>query len=177
MKKEDFVILVNIADKEVGSLEKLEAHKKAVLHRAISVFICNSEGDWLLQRRAFDKYHSRGLWTNTCCSHPLPGETSLEAANRRLKEEMGMQADLNEIFWFTYKEPLDNELTEHELDHVFVGITDELPKINPTEVNDWKYISFEELKTDIKTHPERYTVWFKMIYERVNDELKKSKVA
>ncbi|MCG6189196.1 isopentenyl-diphosphate Delta-isomerase [Maribellus maritimus] len=174
-KKEDFVILVDEADNEVGLLEKLEAHKNPVLHRAISVFICNSKGEWLLQRRSFDKYHSNGLWTNTCCSHPHPGETNLDAANRRLQQEMGLQAELKEIFWFTYKEPLDNQLTEHELDHVFVGFTDKHPQINTNEVNEWKYLNFEDLKTDIKFYPEKYTVWFKIIFERVYDELQKLK--
>jgi len=174
-KKQDFVILVDKNDNEVGQLEKMEAHRKALLHRAISVFICNTKGEWLLQRRAFDKYHSNGLWTNTCCSHPFPGETSQEAAKRRLAEEMGLQADLKEIFWFTYKEPLDNELTEHELDHVFVGVTNELPEINTDEVNEWKYMSFDALKADIENHPEKYTVWFKMIFEEVNRNMLKTK--
>ena len=172
-QKEDFVILVDEADNEIGWMEKLEAHKKPLLHRAISVFIFNSKGEWLLQRRALNKYHSNGLWTNTCCSHPLPGETSLEAAHRRLHEEMGLETDLKEIFWFTYKEPLDNQLTEHELDHVFVGSTDEYPSINPDEVSEWKYMKFDDLKTDIDNHPENYTVWFRMIFERVNSELLK----
>ena len=174
-KKQDFVILVDKNDNEVGQLEKMEAHRKALLHRAISVFICNTKGEWLLQRRAFGKYHSNGLWTNTCCSHPFPGETSQEAAKRRLAEEMGLQANLKEIFWFTYKEPLDNELTEHELDHVFVGVTDELPEINTDEVNEWKYMSFDALKADIENHPEKYTVWFKMIFEEVNRNMLKTK--
>lgn len=174
-KKHDFVILVDMDDNEVGQLEKMEAHQKGLLHRAISVFICNTKGEWLLQRRAFGKYHSNGLWTNTCCSHPFPDETSHEAATRRLAEEMGLMADLKEIFWFTYKEPLDNELTEHELDHVFVGVTDELPKINTSEVNEWRYIGFDELKTDIEEHPEKYTVWFKMIFEKVNQKMLETK--
>lgn len=174
-KKEDYVILVDETDNELGFVEKIEAHKKALMHRAISVFICNTKGEWLLQQRALDKYHSNGLWTNTCCSHPFPGETSLAAANRRLHEEMGLKANLKEIFWFTYKEPLDNEMTENELDHVFVGFTDEHPKINTSEVTDWKYIAFENLKTDIENHPDKYTVWFKMIFERVNNELLKLK--
>ena len=174
-KKQDFVILVDENDNNIGQLEKLEAHRKALLHRAISVFICNSKGEWLLQRRALDKYHSNGLWTNTCCSHPFPGETSHEAAKRRLEEEMGLKADLREVFRFTYKEQLDNELTEHELDHVFVGITDELPSINTDEVNEWKYMCFEDLKTDIENHPEKYTVWFKMIFEEVNRKLLETK--
>ncbi len=174
-KDEEFVILVDKADNEIGLAEKFDAHKKALMHRAISVFICNSKGEWLLQRRALDKYHSNGLWTNTCCSHPYPGETSQEAAHRRLEEEMGLKTQLKEIFWFIYKENLDNELTEHELDHVFIGFTDEHPKINTSEVNEWKYLSFEALKADIESHPDKYTVWFKMIFERVRTELQELK--
>lgn len=167
--KQDFVILVDANDNEIGAMQKMETHQKALLHRAISVFVCNSNGEWLLQRRALKKYHSNGLWTNTSCSHPFPGESSLDAANRRLWEEMGLKTDLVEIFSFTYKEQLDNKLTEHELDHVFFGITDDKPIINPDEVNDWKYISFNELEADIKKNPGNYTVWFLKIFNRVNE--------
>ena len=162
------VILVDDKDRECGFMEKNEAHRKAILHRAISVFVTNTKGEWLLQRRAMDKYHSQGLWTNTCCSHPLPGETNLDAARRRLMEEMGMESGLNHLFSFIYKEKLDNELTEHELDHVFHGISDELPVINVKEVTEWKYVSFHELKTDVITNPQKYTVWFKEIFKKVN---------
>jgi isopentenyl-diphosphate delta-isomerase len=167
----EYVILVDKNDKELGTMEKMEAHRKAMLHRAISVFIVNNKGEWLLQRRAFHKYHSNGLWTNTSCSHPRPGETSLDAAKRRLQEEMGLKAELNEIFHFTYKEVLDNELTEHELDHVFVGVTDENPKINTNEVVDWKYVSYKDLKNDIELNRNDYTVWFLKIADRVNKYL------
>jgi len=167
------VILVDEQDNEVGLMEKIEAHKKALLHRAISVFIFNSNGDWLLQRRASNKYHSGGLWTNTCCTHPLPNETNLEAANRRLSQEMGMQSELLELFSFTYKEPLDNELTEYEFDHVFIGFSDFLPNINLKEVADYKYIHYKELDTDMHINPNDYTVWFRKIYEKVH--LQKSK--
>jgi len=167
----EFVILVDTNDNELGKMEKIQAHKKALLHRAISVFIVNSHGEWLLQRRALHKYHSNGLWTNTCCSHPYPGETSIDAANRRLTEEMGMEVKLKELFNFTYKEELDNELTEYELDHVFLGISDEIPKINTNEVVDWKYIKCDDLKTDLKNNPENYTVWFRKIVERVHKHL------
>jgi isopentenyl-diphosphate Delta-isomerase len=166
--EEELVILVDKQDKEIGLIPKIEAHKKALLHRAISVFIFNSNGEWLLQRRAFTKYHSSGLWTNTCCTHPLPGETNIDAAIRRLKQEMGMQCSIMELFSFTYKEALDNELTEYEFDHVFIGITDSIPKINPNEVTEFKYIKYNELFLDIKTNPNHYTVWFKKIIERVN---------
>ncbi len=174
MKQEnrDFVILVDKNDNDIGRAEKLEAHRKAQLHRAISVFICNTKGQWLLQRRALNKYHSKGLWTNTCCSHPFPGETNLAAAHRRLMQEMGLSCELSEIFCFTYKEKLDNGLTEHELDHVFVGITDEKPSINANEVKEWKYIGYSALKNEIEGTPENYTVWFKKIFEKVNLHLR-----
>lgn len=168
MMSDTFVILVDSDDNQIGVSEKMEAHRKALLHRAVSVFIINSKGEWLLQRRALSKYHSNGLWTNTCCSHPYPNETSIDAANRRLVEEMGMKSLLNELFSFTYKEVLDNELTEYELDHVFIGISDENPRINLNEVMDWKYISFGDLRNDIELNPNNYTVWFKKIFERVN---------
>ncbi|MBK6284436.1 MAG: isopentenyl-diphosphate Delta-isomerase [Draconibacterium sp.] len=167
--KQDYVILVDENDNEIGAMQKMEAHQKALLHRAISVFICNLNGEWLLHKRASKKYHSNGLWTNTSCSHPFPGESNLDAANRRLMEEMGLKTDLVEIFSFTYKEPLDNELTEYELDHVFFGITDDKPVINPDEVDDWKYIPFNELEADIKKNPGNYTVWFLKIFNRVNE--------
>ena len=162
------VILVDENDRECGFMEKMEAHRKALLHRAISVFITNPDGEWLLQRRAADKYHSRGLWTNTCCSHPFPGETTLQAARRRLMEEMGLETELVHLFSFIYQDKLDDELTEYELDHVFHGISDDLPVINDKEVMEWKYISFPELKEDIRNYPEKYTVWFKKIFEKVN---------
>lgn len=161
------VILVDSNDNQMGVSEKMEAHCKALLHRAVSVFVVNSKGEWLLQRRALCKYHSSGLWTNTCCTHPYPDETSIEAAKRRLMEEMGMSCELNELFSFTYKEVLDNDLTEYELDHVFIGITDEKPKINLEELMEWKYINFADLKNDIELNPAKYTVWFKKIFERV----------
>ncbi|WP_372650929.1 isopentenyl-diphosphate Delta-isomerase [Draconibacterium sp.] len=172
INKIEKVILVDENDKVLGEMEKMEAHVKGLLHRAISVFIVNSKGEWLIHQRAFNKYHSNGLWTNTCCSHPYPAETSVDAANRRLMQEMGMKAPLQEIFAFIYKEELDNQLTEHELDRVFIGFSDEKPEPNADEVSNWKYINFEELKTDVKNNPENYTVWFKKIYERVEEHLK-----
>jgi isopentenyl-diphosphate delta-isomerase len=165
------VVLVDNNDNEIGTIGKMEAHQKALLHRAISVFICNSDGEWLLQRRALDKYHSGGLWTNTCCSHPYPGESNIEAANRRLNEEMGVQCSMKELFSFIYIEKLDNELTEHELDHVFLGITDQLPFIEANEVMDWKYIAFTDLQKDIQVNPNNYTAWFKKIFERVQVQI------
>lgn len=164
---ENEVILVDANNQPIGTMEKLEAHEKALLHRAISVFIFNDEGKWLLQQRTYDKYHSKGLWTNTSCSHPFPGEDSLTAANRRLSEEMGMRTELKEIFSFTYKQELENGLTEHEFDHVFIGFCNELPKPNPDEVMDYKYVSTIDLLRDVKQNPQNYTVWFKLIFDRV----------
>lgn len=169
---QELVILVDENDNEKGTMEKLEAHEKAILHRAISVFICNSKGEWLLQRRATNKYHSNGLWTNACCSHPYPGETNLEAAHRRLMEEMGLETSLLELFHFTYKAELDNELTEHELDHVFLGITDNDPVINTEEVKEWKRISYKQLLEETDKMPEQFTVWFRMIFKRINQYIR-----
>ncbi len=161
------VILVDENDIEIGVMEKMEAHEKAILHRAISVFIFNSKGEWLLQQRTFEKYHSKGLWTNTSCSHPAPGETSLEASQRRLGQEMGLAADLSEIFHFTYIQELENNLTEHEVDHVFWGISDNVPEPHPEEVMSYKYINYKDLKNDVNQNSQEYTAWFKLIYERV----------
>jgi isopentenyl-diphosphate delta-isomerase len=167
-----FVILVDENDHNVGVMEKLEAHHRGTLHRAVSVFIFNSKREWILQKRALGKYHSNGLWSNTCCTHPYPGETSHEAANRRLSEEMGIVCPLIEVFSFTYREPLDNGLTEHELDHVFIGYSDTLPQINKEEVQEWKAVSFNVLNTELIANPDLYTVWFKKLYQKVSDHLK-----
>jgi len=136
------------------------------------VFVVNSTGEWLLQQRALSKYHSAGLWTNTCCSHPFPGETNAIAATRRIKEEMGIEnCTLTRLFDFTYREELENGLTEHELDHVYLGFSDQVPQINVHEVMDFRYIRFEELKTDIDKKPDAYTVWFRRIFERVQQHI------
>lgn len=165
---EELVILVDELDNEIGTKEKLQAHKDANLHRAISVLIFNSKGEWLLQRRALSKYHSAGLWTNTCCSHPRPGEETLEAAKRRLMEEMGMDCNsLQHNFSFTYKVPLENGLTEYELDHVFVATTNDIPSINKNEVEEWKYLPANEIENDLKSNPGNYTYWFKLIFEKM----------
>jgi isopentenyl-diphosphate delta-isomerase len=169
------VILVNENDNETGLMGKTEAHEKGVLHRAVSVFVINTDGDWLLQRRAFGKYHSAGLWTNACCSHPLPGESTMDAAKRRLSEEMGMDCELIPLFNFTYREILENGLIEHELDYVFLGISNRVPVINDSEVAEYKYFNFNELKNDIQNNPENYTVWFRKIYEMVNQQIIKLK--
>ncbi len=163
------VILVDQSDQVIGQMEKLEAHQKGVLHRAFSILLFNSAGEMLLQQRAYDKYHSGGLWTNTCCSHPAPSETVIEAANRRLKEEMGIEAALDFAFKFIYKAKLDHGLTEYEYDHVFIGRYGGEPEINPIEVNNWKWISLNTLNKDIKRNPDNYTVWFKDIMK--NKEL------
>jgi isopentenyl-diphosphate delta-isomerase len=163
------VILIDENDLPIGEMEKMEAHVQGLLHRAISVFIINSKGEWLLHRRAMVKYHSKGLWTNTSCSHPFPGEPTAEAALRRLRFEMNLDTSLEELFHFTYKAELENGLTEHEVDHVFVGYSDELPVPNPEEVMEYKYISVSELNEDIDAHPEKYTEWFKLIYQRVQE--------
>jgi len=169
----DEVILVNDKDQEIGKMEKLEAHQKGLLHRAFSIFIFNTKGELLLQKRALHKYHSPGLWTNTCCSHPKPNETNLEAANRRLKEEMGMKADLSHAFHFIYHVEFENGLIEHEFDHVFYAYSDEIPKINPDEVHEYKYISNDELLKDMDLNPKTYTEWFKLCYDQLYHHIKK----
>lgn len=168
---QELVILVDENDNETGVMAKMEAHRKAELHRAISVFICNSRGEWLLQRRASNKYHSKGLWSNACCSHPMPGETIQDAANRRLTEEMGIKATLKKLFHFMYKVKFDDELTEHEFDHVFFGITDEKPDINFKEVEEWSYVPYDRLWIDIYENPDKYTYWFKLIFHRVREHI------
>lgn len=160
---EETVILVNEADTEIGQMAKLEAHQKGILHRAFSLFIFNSKGELLLQKRALHKYHSPGLWTNTCCSHQRAGESNIEAGKRRLGEEMGISCELKDIFSFIYKASFENGLTEHELDHVMVGHYETNPILNKEEVMDYKWLSLQDLKMDIDKHPERYTAWFKII--------------
>lgn len=173
---EENVILVNENDEPIGLMPKLEAHEKAVLHRAFSVFILNDKNQLMLQQRAHHKYHSPLLWTNTCCSHQRDGETNLEAGNRRLMEEMGFQAQLKELFHFIYKAPFDNGLTEHELDHVMIGYYNESPVINPDEVESWKWMDIDEVKADIQSYPENYTVWFKIIFEEFYHYLEEHKL-
>lgn len=158
MKEE--VILVNEHDEPIGTMEKMEAHQKGLLHRAFSVFVFNKKGEMLLQRRALGKYHSPGLWTNTCCSHPRPGEDTKAAAQRRLKEEMGLELPLDYKSVFTYKTEFDNELTEHEVDHVYTGVTSQEPVINPEEVDSYCWKNMDEVKQEIETTPEKFTSWF-----------------
>lgn len=163
---EENVILVNERDEPIGLMPKMEAHEKAVLHRAFSVFILNSKNEIMLQQRAHHKYHSPLLWTNTCCSHQREGETNIQAGNRRLFEEMGFQTELKELFHFIYKAPFDNGLTEHELDHVMIGYYNEDPSINPEEVEAWKWMPIEAVKADIQNHPDLYTIWFQIIFDQ-----------
>ena len=171
MHEEEMVILVNENDEELGTMPKMEAHEKAVLHRAFSVFIMNGKGETMLQQRAADKYHSPLLWTNACCSHQRQGESNLEAGKRRLMEEMGLETELKELFSFIYKAKFDNGLTEHELDHVMLGYFEEEPNINTSEVVNWQWMKPVDIKEDISRSPDKYTAWFKIIFERFYDYL------
>lgn len=162
------VILVDENDCQVGLMEKQAAHVNPHLHRAFSIFIFNSKGELLMQQRALSKYHSPGLWTNTCCSHPRDGETLTEATSRRLMEEMGMTCEMHEVYTFIYMAPVGQGLTEHEFDHVWIGRSDETPQINREEVESWKYVSLSDLKVDIQLHPELYTEWFKITFEEMS---------
>ena len=166
------VILVNEHDEETGIMEKMEAHEKALLHRAISVFIFNNKGEMLLQQRAAKKYHSAGLWTNACCSHPRPGETVLVAAQRRLNEELGFKTPLKKIFEFTYKAPFDNGLTEYEFDHVFAGTYNAEIIPNPDEVQDYRYQSMTDIEANLKMAPEQFSVWFIIAFPQIRSWLK-----
>lgn len=165
------VILVDENDREVGLMEKMEAHQKGLLHRAFSVLVFNEKGELLLQRRAFGKYHSEGLWTNTCCSHPYPGESIIEAGKRRLFEEMGFTCELTEVFSFIYKAELENGLIEHELDHVFVGFSEETPHLNLEEVSAFKWMSIDEIKLDMDKNPSQYTAWFLILMKEHNSKI------
>ncbi|MDA1288178.1 MAG: isopentenyl-diphosphate Delta-isomerase [Bacteroidetes bacterium] len=170
--KEENVILVDTNDTPLGTMPKMEAHEKAVLHRAFSVFILNSKNQLMLQQRALHKYHSPGLWTNTCCSHQRLGETNIEAGKRRLFEEMGITSELTELFSFIYKAPFDNGLTEHELDHVLVGYSNEDPTINLEEVSNWKWMDIDAVHVDCEQQPHNYTVWFRIIFDRFYTHIK-----
>lgn len=169
---EEQVILVDQQDNPRGLMPKMEAHEKAELHRAFSVFIFNEKNELMLQQRAKHKYHSPLLWTNTCCSHQRDGESNVQAGKRRLFEEMGFVTDIKEVFSFIYKAPFDNGLTEHELDHVMVGYYNEDPIINRDEVEAFTWMTLDDVKTDIENRPELYTAWFKIIFEKSFDKLK-----
>lgn len=157
------VILVDVNDNAIGTMEKMEAHYKGVLHRAFSILIFNTKGEMLIQKRADTKYHSAGLWTNACCSHPKPGEPLEVSAKERLKHEMGVDANVAFSHKFIYRTELNDDLVEHELDHVFIGTFDGQPKINPEEVADWKYVNFQDLRKDVQMNPQNYTPWFRLI--------------
>ncbi len=173
MLQKEEVILVDGNDTPVGTMEKMEAHRKALLHRAFSVFIFNTKGEMLLQQRAPEKYHSAGLWTNACCSHPRPGEETEAAAQRRLREELGFTTPLKKIFHFTYKSEFENGLTEFEFDHVFTGIYDHAQDICPnrTEVSDFSYRSQADIKVDLEQHPHRFTSWFHLAFPLVCEKI------
>ncbi|TQI70110.1 isopentenyl-diphosphate delta-isomerase [Gramella sp. Hel_I_59] len=160
------VILVNEKDEQIGLMEKIEAHEKALLHRAFSVFVFNDKNELMIQQRALSKYHSPGLWTNTCCSHQREGESNIEAGKRRLQEEMGFSTELKDTISFIYKAPFDNGLTEHEFDHILVGYFEGEPDLNPDEVAEWKWMSLEAIEKDMQTNPSIYTEWFKIIFDK-----------
>lgn len=161
------VILVNEADEAVGSMEKLEAHQKALLHRAFSVFIFNSKGEMLLQQRASGKYHSAGLWTNACCSHPAPGELTINAAKKRLKEELGFTTELQQAFTFTYRTTFDNGLTEFEYDHVYTGVYDGPVFPDKNEVMSFRFMAIDELERSLLANTNSFTSWFLIAYPKL----------
>lgn len=169
------VILVDENDIATGAMEKMEVHRKALLHRAFSVFIFNDKGEMLLQKRADKKYHSAGLWTNACCSHPKPGEDIIEAAAKRLQEEMGFKTTLNKAFTFIYKAPFENGLTEHEYDHVFTGTYNGSIEPDPDEVSDYCFQSNNEISDSLQSHPNHFTAWFKIAFPKLMDYLSLSK--
>lgn len=167
IEREDEVILVDEADRPVGTAPKMRAHREGALHRALSVFVFNSRGELLLQRRAAGKYHSAGLWTNTCCSHPRPGEETADAARRRLEEEMGLSTSLTPLFTFTYRSRFEDGLWEHEVDHVFLGRSDQDPAPDPAEVGEWRWVRPESLVREMERDPGHFTVWFREPFERI----------
>ena len=169
----EMVILVDNKDNQLGLMEKIEAHQKAILHRAFSVFVLNDNNELLLQKRALNKYHSPGLWTNTCCSHPRDGESVINGGIRRLKQEMGFETELNFLLSFIYKAEFDNGLTEHEFDHVLLGRYNKNPLINTLEGCDWKWIDLSFLEQDIKVNPDLYTIWFKIIFQQFYKNINK----
>lgn len=176
MNQVEKLILVDENDFEIGVAEKMEAHQQGLLHRAFSIFIFNDKNELLLQQRALEKYHSGGLWTNTCCSHPIVGETMNESINRKLLQEMGMKAETNFAFSFIYKVQFSNELFEHELDHVYVGYSNVKPEPNPEEVMNWKYASLDEIKQLMQLHPNAFTEWFKICFKEVVSHLQSNSV-
>lgn len=166
------VILVNEQDQVLGTAPKLTAHERGQLHRAFSVFIFNSKNQLLLQQRAIEKYHSGGLWTNTCCGHPRPGETTMGAAQRRLREEMSLTTRLTKAFTFNYCTELSNGLIENEVDHVFIGTSDQTPRPAAAEVRDWRFTDPDRVTAELALHPQMFTDWFKICWPQVHQELK-----
>jgi isopentenyl-diphosphate delta-isomerase len=173
----EHVVLVDAQDRQVGTMEKMEAHEKGVLHRAFSVFLFDNAGQLIIQQRAWTKYHSPGLWANTCCSHPRENEPIIEAGKRRLKEEMGMDSDLRPLFSFIYKADMGNGLIEHELDHVLVGYANTEPHINLQEVASYRSMRLADIQMDLQRRPERYTEWFKIVFDRFVEATRKTEVA
>ena len=163
----EYVVLVDENDNDIGVMEKLQAHQEGKLHRAFSIFIFNDKNELLLQQRALSKYHSAGLWTNTCCSHPRPNETIKDAANRRLFEEMGMSCDLKIKTNFIYKSQFDNGLIEHELDYVLIGYSNQIPSIHINEVEHYKWQTIDDIKKDIALNPNLFSFWFKLALEKL----------
>lgn len=176
MEKE-YVILVDENDRKTGTCEKLEAHQKGLMHRAFSIFLFNKEGEFLIQQRADEKYHTPGLWSNTCCSHPRPDEEMEEALQRKLFQEMGIYSQVEKVFDFAYRADFDNGLVENEVDHVYFGEYNDAPNPNPAEIQSWKYSSFEEIKNEIEQDEASFTPWFKLVFERVNEHYKKMMAA
>ena len=172
--KEEEVVLVDTQDNFLGTMPKMEAHQKGILHRAFSVFVLNSKNELLIQKRAKTKYHSPNLWTNTCCSHQRLNESSLSAGVRRLNEEMGLNINLKEAFTFRYEAPFDNGLKEHELDHVLIGYTNNNPTINIEEDSDWKWVKIDFISQDLYSNPDIYTIWFKIVFEQFVNHIKKN---
>ena len=164
---EEHVVLVNEMDEELGTMEKLEAHRRGELHRALSIFLFDDQGRVLLQKRADGKYHSAGLWTNTCCSHPRPDEMIVDAAHRRLMEEMRIATALEPQFSFIYRADVGEDMIEHELDHVFFGSWSGSPAPDPMEVADWKYVALEELEKELSVHPDHFTAWLHFCWPQV----------
>lgn len=168
----DLIILVNEDDEQVGIQDKFSVHQLGLLHRAFSVFVFNSKNELILQQRADNKYHSPGLWTNTCCSHPIPGEKTIDACHRRLMEEMSLSCELRHVFSFIYRCKFPNGLIENEFDHVYVGYSDHIPVLNKNEAKDWKYITINNLEREIELQPDNFTEWLKICFPRLIEHTK-----
>ncbi len=170
------VVLVNEKDEVIGTMEKMEAHRTGVLHRAFSVFLFNAKGEMLLQQRAPEKYHSGGLWTNACCSHPFPEENPVDAGKRRLQDELGFSTEIQPAFQFVYKAYFENGLTEYEYDHVLIGEYNGEIHPNPLEVSDIKYLSLQEIESELLTRPKEYTAWFHLAFPKVKQWKNQSEI-